>query len=344
MNYRERILAAINHELPDHVPAHVIVIDDIAPFLSHLGFDDWETLYDYLGIGMRQTGAGYSNTKPGVNHFGTSGGGSDYSTSTFEIPFAGVESTDEIEKYDWPKAENCVFDHIPPFLEKYRGKYATMINGWNPIFCQVLDLFGMENALTRICLEPEFIEAAVSHIEDFYLEFYKRLFKAADKKADIFNIGDDFATQRGMLISPAQWRRYFKPKYKKIFALAKSHGLYVWFHSCGAISEVLPDLVDIGIDVWETVQVHLSGNEPEKIKRNFGRDITFSGGINTQSTLPYGTPGQIRAEVRERIEILGKGGGYICAPDHHIKTDVPVENALAMFDEIKNFRCGGCTL
>ena len=344
MNYRDRILAAINHELPDYVPAYVITIDDIAPFLAHLGLEDREALYDYLGIGIRGTGAGYTNLKPGLNHFGTSGGGSDYSTSTFTRPFADAKTIDEIDNYDWPAVENCVFDHIPPTLEQYHGKYATMVNGWNPIFCQVLDLFGMENALVRICAEPAFIEAAVAHIEDFYLGFYKRLFESCGGKADIFNLGDDFATQRGMLISPSHWRKYFKPTYKKIFELAKSYGLYVWFHSCGAISEVLPDFVDIGVDVWETVQVHLLGNEPEKIKKNFGEDIAFFGGINTQATLPYGTPDQVRAEVRERIKVLGAGGGYICGPDHHIKIDVPVENALAMFDEIKKFRYEGCTL
>jgi len=92
------------------------------------------------------------------------------------------------------------------------------------------------------------------------------------------------------MISPAQWRRFLKPTYRKVFAVAKSHGVKVWFHSCGTFRPVLPDLIECGMDVWETVQVHLKGNEPEVLKREYGRDLAFYGAISTQQTLPHGTP------------------------------------------------------
>jgi uroporphyrinogen decarboxylase len=202
----------------------------------------------------------------------------------------------------------------------------------------------MEKAMEHIILDPKLIEAATAHIEDFYLDYYKRGFERIKGKVDFFSMGDDFATQRDLMISPEIWRKFFKPVYRKIFDLAKSYGLYIWFHSCGAIGEVLPDLIDIGMDVWESAQVHLPGNEPERLKREYGKDITFMGAVNTQSTLPYGTPEQVRREVRDRIRVLGKGGGYICGADHIIKEDVPIENALALFDEVLKFRGEGCTL
>ena len=111
----------------------------------------------------------------------------------------------------------------------------------------------------------------------------------------------------------------------------------MWFHCCGTFREILPDLIDIGMDVWETTQVHLSGNEPEVLKREYGRDITFYGAINTQSTLPFGSSEDVRREVRERIRVLGEGGGYILGGDHTILPDVPMENVLAMMDEARKF-------
>ena len=98
----------------------------------------------------------------------------------------------------------------------------------------------------------------------------------------------------------------------------------------------MPDLIDMGMDVWETTQVHLPGNEPEVLKKEYGKDICFYGAINTQQTLPFGTPDEVRAEVRKRIRVLGKGGGYIVGGDHAILPDVPIENVLAMIDEAKN--------
>ena len=105
-----------------------------------------------------------------------------------------------------------------------------------------------------------------------------------------------------------------------------------------AFRPVLPDLIEIGVNVWETVQVHLPGNEPEVLKRKYGQDLAFYGAINSQQTLPFGTPEEVRAEVRERIRVLGRGGGYICGSDHGILPDVPMENVLAMLDEARRYR------
>lgn len=356
MNNKERVLKVIKHELPDRIPAHAICIDDPKPYLECLKLENYEQLMEHFGFDLRSIYPLYKKQENAIeitSPFKTSGGLSDYSESTTPRLFAGFETAEEINSYSWPCVEEWDFKSfttytsngmIPVNIESYYGKYAIMAGGWNPVFCQVLDFFGFENALVQLCLNPKLIEATVAHIEEFYLEFYMRFFESLNGKADIFNMGDDFATQRGMMISPEQWRKYFKPTYKRIFELAKKYGLYVWFHSCGAIKDVLPDLIDIGLDVWETVQVHLPGNEVDFIKREYGRNITFFGAVTTQSTLPFGTPEQVRSEVRERIKVLGINGGYICGPDHSIKVDVPIQNTLALYDEIKNFRYMGCTL
>jgi len=198
-----------------------------------------------------------------------------------------------------------------------------------------MDMFGMEESMILMHTEPKVIEAALSRIEDFLLRTMKRVLDAFAQQSFAFWVGDDFSTQRGMMLSPPMWRTFLKPVYRKLFDLIKSYGLLVWFHSCGTFRPVLPELIDIGMDVWETVQVHLEGNDPQVLKDEFGAHITFFGAINCQQTLPYGTPDDVRREVRERIRVLGKGGGYICGPDHSIQSNMPAENIAALYDEIR---------
>ena len=158
----------------------------------------------------------------------------------------------------------------------------------------------------------------------------------------ILYLGDDFATQRGMMISPQLWRRYLKPRYRRLFEIGKQAGKYVWFHACGDITTVLPDLIEIGMDVWETVQLHTLPMSPAQLKQEYGQHLTFFGGVTTQR-LPFMTPQQVEAEVSACIEALGAGGGYICGPDHHIKPDVPHANSVALFDAAQSFRRAGFT-
>jgi len=358
MTFRERLLTAINHGIPDIVPAYAINIDDIKPYLSYLGLSSRDELCDHLGICQRRIWPRFImpyepyleeglHEEGVVTVFGTAGGAVSYSKDTDDPrPFLRVDSVSEIENADlWPSPDWWDYSVIPEKCEDVTGRgYAAVLGHWMPVLCQVFDFFGMEEAMIRMYETPKIIEACIAKIEEFYLEYYRRLFEASRFKADIFCMGDDFATQRGMLISPEHWRKFLKPTYKKLFGLAKSYGLIVWLHACGQFIEVMPDLIECGIDVWETVQCHLKGNEPERLKREFGKDITFYGGINTQQTLPFGTPDDVRREVRERIRVLGRDGGYICGPDHHIKPEFPIENTLAMFDEISRFRCGGITL
>jgi uroporphyrinogen decarboxylase len=140
-----------------------------------------------------------------------------------------------------------------------------------------------------------------------------------------------------MMFSPELWRRFFKPRYARLFEAAKSAGKYVWFHSCGDITAILPDLLDIGMDIWETVQLHTLPIPPERLKGDFGRRLTFFGGVNTQR-LPFMTPTEVTAEVERCVRLLGKGGGYIRGPDHHVKPDVSPDNTVALFRAAREFR------
>lgn len=346
---KERVIAALNHSIPDRIPAYAISID-IPGLAQKLGFKTNEQLYKHLGFDLRTVLPRYiggpersEGTRAFECFFFNKDGGASYSDTLCSRPLQYAQSVRDVECYSWPDPKWWDYGYINKGINEISEGAAIIVDGWNPVFCQLMKLFGMETCLMNLVLNPSLIEAALEYIEDFYLDYYKRLFEEAKGKALIFSMGDDFASQRGMLISPDAWRKFFKPVYKKIFDLAKSYNFYVWFHSCGTFREVLPDMIDIGMDVWETVQAHLPGNEPEILKREYGKDITFFGGISTQNTLPYGSPEDVRKEVRERIKILGRDGGYICGADHHIKEDVSIENVLALYSEVLAFRYEGCT-
>jgi uroporphyrinogen decarboxylase len=356
---RDRILKAINHVAPESCPVNLMGFEDVEKWLRHFAAADYASFCRQLGVDDLQDVLPMYVGRPipaGLDIWGAlytwaGAEGRGYSQDRGGYPLARVSSTREVEHYRWPRAEDFDYATVTNGLRAIpadKARWVRTIYGvpqegqvrseWLPVLCTLFNLFSLEETLMNFHLQPEVMEAAVAKIEEFLVAHTERLLEAAQGQADIFWCGDDFATRNGPMISPQQWRRFLKPTYKKLFALGKSHGLKVWFHSCGTFQEVLPDLIEIGMDVWETAQVHLPGNEPEVLKREYGKDITFYGAVNSQKTLPFGTPEDVRAEVRERIRVLGRGGGYICSSDHTIMPDVPFENVLAMIDEAKKFR------
>jgi len=200
-------------------------------------------------------------------------------------------------------------------------------------------LRGVEQCMLDIALNPEIIEAIIAKEIEFFLEYGKRLFEQIKGKVDIFFMGDDFASQNGMLMSLEQWRRLFKPGLRAYIDLAHSYGIKVMHHTCGAIYDMIPDFIDCGLDILQSLQPKAKGMDLKKIKQEYGKYICFQGGIDIQETMPHGTPEDVRNEVLDRIRTLGKGGGYILGTAHNMLPDVPVENALAYFDA-----AGGCGL
>lgn len=203
-------------------------------------------------------------------------------------------------------------------------------------------MMGIEDMLCAMLTDERLCTALLERIFDVQYEHCRRFLDACGDSLDIFCLGDDFATQRGLLISPQLWRKYLKPLYAKLFDMAKRRGKLVWFHSCGDITSVLPDLINIGADVWETVQLHTLPITPQQLKIRYGKDICFFGGVSTQA-LPFMDSAKTREETLRCIELLGEGGGYICGPDHHIKPDVKAENTIALFEAINKFRRIGYT-
>jgi len=339
ISFKDNTITSVNHKKPSFLPTVIPYVEDFDYWKLCFDVLDENALRDFLQVHIRKnrTGGLFHTSNERMNIWGTdvyhTAG---YTDNAGIHPLSMAETIKDIESYKWPEADQFDLEIFCERFDLLPVDYPCIMSiGWLPYFCTLLDLFGMEEGLVKIYTQPKLVECCVYKIEELVLSVARRALEARGTKADFFFCGDDFATQRSMMISPELWRKFFLPAYYRLISLVKSYDLRIWWHSCGAFREVLPDLVDIGIDVWEAVQFHLNGNEPFKLKRDFGSYLTFAGGISTQDVLPFGTPEDVRNTVRERYRILGTDGGYICGPDHSIHKNIPKENLWALFDEVK---------
>jgi len=265
----------------------------------------------------------------------------------YESPLSGEMSEKEIKEYDWPgptseeifrglsgRAEEYYNDGFPVILESFGAG----------IFEMACRLRGYENFYMDLVRQPELACTLMDELVELKLRFYE---EAADRFGSYIQFireGDDIAGQEELLISPESYKNYIKPRHEKLFSAQKDFfpdPFYVFLHSDGAIYDVLPDFLESGVEVLNPLQVGAKGVDLEKIKKEFGEDLVlWGGGIDTQNTLPKGTPEEVRREVRKRVKALRSGGGYIFGAVHNIQGDVPPENIEAMFaefDEIKYY-------
>jgi len=155
---------------------------------------------------------------------------------------------------------------------------------------------------------------------------------------DVVVEADDYGTQQSMLVSPEMYRRLFKPLQAELFAVIRKRLAdgFIFFHSCGNVRQLIPDFIEIGVDILNPVHVRAAGMEPAALKRDFGRDICFwGGGVDTQGVLPSGSPEQVREDVKRNVAALAPGGGYVFNTVHNIQADVPPENVMAMWEAFR---------
>ncbi len=194
--------------------------------------------------------------------------------------------------------------------------------------------------LADLIENPRKIDALLDRLTEIHLENLEKFLAAVEGYVQIIQMGDDLGTQLGPQISPAMYRRFFKPRHKMIYERVRRRpGIHLFLHSCGAIADLLPDLIEIGVEIINPVQTSARGMEPERLKREFGRDLTFwGGGCDTQRILPMGTVEEIADHVRRRIEVLAPGGGFVFTQVHNILPHVPPQNIVAMVEAAKTYR------
>ncbi len=331
MNYRERVIRALNHEETDIIPYHLELTNEVysrmvsyfqdenffAKTGSHLAQERNESFTALSPVKFKDMFGVVWNRK----YEGDIGVVEDY---LLKEPSLG--------SYKFPYPDEKLIREKCERLEKEQDKFRMYIIGFS-LFERAWTLRSMPELLMDFIVHEEFAAELLDRITEYSMAVVDIV---AEYDIDCIFYGDDWGQQRGLIMGPKLWRKFIKPRLGKLYRQAKEHGMYVAQHSCGDISEVFPDLVDLGLDIYNTFQPEIY--DVAGMKRLYGDKITFYGGISTQRLLPKGTDDEVRAEMRRLMKLLGKNGGYIVAPTHAMPNDIPTENILAFLDVVQNQR------
>jgi uroporphyrinogen decarboxylase len=313
---RERLKVDVRDVAPRSSAAFHIEIKDMG---------DYTYFYDEWGIGWRM---------PKDNG---------WYYDMFDHPLKDAQTIADIEKYSWP-------DPVDParFVGMAERASQTAQVEKQGVFMGGLSAGIMEmaawtrgfaNYFADFANNEKLLVALMRKVMELKMAYWEKALAAAGDNVDAVNEADDFAGQFRMLVSPASYRRLVKPLHRELFDFIHAHTkAKLFFHSCGAIRPVIPDLIEIGVDILNPIQVSATGMDSAELKREFGKDITFwGGGVDTQRVLGDGTPEQVRADTRRRIEDLAPGGGFVFATVHNIQGNVPPENIMAMWETLQEY-------
>lgn len=248
-------------------------------------------------------------------------------------PLAGATSVEDLKAYPWPEPDWWDFSPIPGLLAEMDREQPYHVRfRIGSVFELSWQLRGMQEFLMDLALEPAIPRYIMDRLTEVYVENTRRVLELAGDRIDMVYFYDDVATQQSLMISQQMWESFLRPCHEKIIAIAKSFDVPVMYHSDGALYPLIPELIEMGVDVLNPIQADAKGMDPQRLKDEFGSRISFHGGIDIIDTLPNGTTEDVRQEVRERIRVLGAGGGYVMASSHHIQSDTPLDNVYAMYD------------
>jgi len=184
---------------------------------------------------------------------------------------------------------------------------------------------------------PELIAALAEAILGFQVPLIENMMQAGGGRIDFFRIGDDYGTQRGLLLSPAMYRQHFQSSLRTMSEVARRHGAFYYHHACGAVRQLIPDLIETGVDVLDPIQVKAAGMDPAELKAEFGDRLCFSGGVDEQELLPHGTPEDVRRGVHALCDAMAPGGGFFIGPTHNFQDDIPTENIVALYEAAREW-------
>jgi uroporphyrinogen decarboxylase len=368
---RERLLQALSHEEPDRVPldlggtyasgiiagayqqlkAYLHLAEDTdatliagrssvvqveEPILQRFQIDtrkvtvnipdNWITRHP---DGTQTDGWGITWGRPEGGHF-----------YVIHSPFAAEPSLEALARHPWPDPDDPrITDGLAAEVVRLRATdHAVVLNLPSRLIHQIQFLRGYAESLMDLLINQTFIEALMDRITDINVRIAENVLRLVGDQIDVLCVGDDLGTQHGPVINPETYRRLIKPRHRRVLETIRRYtSAKRYYHSCGSVVAFIPDLIDLGLEALNPVQVSAAGMDPAVLKREFGRDLAFWGGVDTQRVLPFGTPQEVAAEVKRRFAELGPGGGWVCAAVHNIQPGVPPENICALFDTAAEF-------
>lgn len=344
MNGRERVLAAFAHEEPDRVPRWCGASPEfLAKARRALNLPDAEAVSlrfgdDFRRVFARYAGPAFPRSERAASRtlFGVERTGHGYG-QPLNHPLAGATIA-QVHDYPWPDPAWQDVSRIRAEALAWDRRYAILGGDWSPFWHDAIDLLGMENLSFKMYDAPEVVDAVLRHVVDYYAAASQRIFDVAADAIDVFFIGNDFGSQNGPLLSPAQFQRFMVPHLKRLVDLGHAYRLKVQLHCCGGFEPLIPAMIAAGLDALHAVQPCCRGMDLAALKSRYGGKIVFNGAIDSRAVLIQGTPETVRRTVREVLRIMAPGGGYVAGPSHdYVLEETPVENVVTMFDAVAEF-------
>ena len=351
MTSRERVLTAMRRQAPDRVPFEFSYGAFTPPlmevFRQKTGAEDPVEYFhfDVVGLGFQEPSrrADYSAYHADLTEGATIDPwgvarvpGSFHHFTRMVHPMASFTTAEEVMNYPFPDymAGEC-HRHLDDEVQRWHEKGLAVAG---ELYCTIFEtawyMRGMENLLTDFTLNPDLARALLDRMTALRCMQARRLVEAG---VDVLRLGDDVASQQRALMRPQTWRTWLKPSLASVIQAARDvrSDILIFYHSDGNVTELIPELIEIGIDILNPVQPECMN--PAKVKRQYGDQLAFWGTIGTQTTMPFGAPDDVRAEIRDRIATVGKGGGLLLAPSHVLEPDVPWDNILAFVAAIEEY-------
>ena len=340
MTSRERVLTTFEFREPDRVPTWLGASPEfIDKALLELNLHDEEELRREFGDDFRRVIAPYLPENPDrtdATPFGVSREGFGYGMAAdHPLKEAGRK---EIEDYPWPSPDFVELSRLRNDASKYHGQYAILGGDWSPFWHDLTDLLGMENMFIKMYTDPGLVLYILEKIMDYYIAVNTRIFEEAADLMDIFFIGNDFGSNTGPLLDIRLFDRYIVPQLKRLTALGHLYGLKVMLHCCGGFRELIPSMIESGLDGLHAIQPSCRGMDLRMLKRDFGDRIVFNGCIDSNFVLIQGTQDHVRRITEATLDTMKPGGGFIAGASHdYLLEETPVENVHTMFETIKSY-------
>ena len=258
-------------------------------------------------------------------------------------PLADAQTTADIEAHHWE------YDIEPDLLEFLNDRVTYLVEetdqaileaGFFPsVYEAAQSLRGWEQFMMDLAADPKFAGYLMDKLVEMHIERFRQYIEAVGDRVHVIAAGDDLGMETGPQLSPDLYHRMIKPRQQKLYRYIKDHSsAKLFLHSCGSIHKLIPDLVEVGVDILNPIQVAATDMDSAKLKQEFGKELVFwGGGCDTQHVLSFGTPEDVREEVKRRVGDLAPGGGFVFNQVHNIQADVPPENIEAMFDAAREF-------
>lgn len=334
ISYKERMRRAVQHEAVDRIPTQINYTPSLGEKMAqHFGIS-LEELPDRLGNHFLRVDLSYEKrlSTDGETAFDWWGAGFSTTEEGYFTTVNPLAESKDLDAYAWPDPQRSdLLDEAAKKIAADGGKHFIAPNFGFALFERAWSLRGFDNLLMELATDPEYVGELMDRITDIQ---HALILRYLDLGVDGGYFGDDYGAQKNLLFSPRTWRKLIKPRLAKLFAPFREAGLPVIMHSDGDIGKILPDLVEIGLTVYNPVQPEV--HEHRSLKERFGTDLAYYGGLSTQTVLPNGTPEEVKEAARACVRDLAPDNtGLLLAPSHRMMTDIPLANIEAMLEAFK---------